>query len=79
MAVLTPHTARSYPRDSVAYTFALHWKAGPDVRYVLILPGTRRDTVYPEMSPRGGWSLAQRVDGLLPADSIAQLPVRIPP
>ena len=70
VAVVTQHSTRGYPRDSVAYTFAVHWKAGLDLRYVLILPGTRRDTVYPEMSPRGAWSLAQRVDGLLPADSI---------
>ena len=70
VAVVTPHGARTYPRDSVAYTFSLHWKAGPDVRYVLILPGARRDTVYPEMSPRGAWNLSLRVDGLLPADSL---------
>jgi hypothetical protein len=71
VAVLTPHTARMYARDSVAYTFSLHWNAGPDVRYVLILPEQRRDTVYPEMSPRGALRLSQRVDGLLPADSIS--------
>lgn len=71
VAILTPHTTRSYPRDSVAYTFAVQWKAGLDVRYVLIVPGERRDTVYPEMSPRGAWNLAWRVDGLLPADSVA--------
>ena len=70
VAVLTPHSARSHPRDSVAYSFSLHWKAGPDVRYVLILPGERRDTVYPEMSPRGALRLSQRVSGVLPADSI---------
>jgi hypothetical protein len=70
VAVVTPHGARTYPRDSVAYTFSMHWKAGPDVRYVLILPGARRDTVYPEMSPRGAWNLSLRVDGLLPADSL---------
>jgi hypothetical protein len=76
VAVLTPHRTRSYPRDSVAYTFSVHWKAGLDVRYVLIVPGARRDTVYPEMSPRGAWSLAQRLEGLLPADSVGNPRVR---
>jgi hypothetical protein len=71
VAVVTPHHARGYPRDSVAYTFDGRWKAGLDLRYVLILSGGRRDTVYPEMSPRGAWALSQHVDRLLPEDSLS--------
>ena len=77
VAVLTPHSTRSYPRDSVAYTFSVHWKAGLDVQYVLIVPGERRDTVYPEMTPRGAWGLVQRVDGLLPADSVGHRAMQV--
>lgn len=72
VGVLTPHTSRGYPRDSVAFTFDLEWKGGPDVRYILILPGSRRDTVYPDMTPRGAWSLAGPLQRLLPADSIGR-------
>ncbi len=77
VAVLTPHSTRSYPRDSVAYTFSVQWTAGLDVRYVLIVPGARRDTVYPEMSPRGAWSLSQHLDGVLPADSVGHPRVHV--
>jgi hypothetical protein len=72
VGVLTPHGSRGYPRDSVAFTFDLEWKGGPDLRYILILPGSRRDTVYPEMTPRGAWSLAGPLQRLLPADSIGR-------
>ncbi|MGH7537945.1 MAG: serine/threonine-protein kinase [Gemmatimonadales bacterium] len=77
VTILTPHHTRAYPRDSVAYTFAVRWKVGLDVRYILILPGSRRDTVYPEMSPRGGWELAQRVDRLLHHDSVSREGLRM--
>lgn len=72
VGVLTPHGSRGYARDSVAFTFDLEWKGGPDVRYILILPGSRRDTVYPDMTPRGAWSLAGPLQRLLPADSIGR-------
>ena len=72
VGVLTPHASRGYPRDSVAFTFDMEWKGGPDVRYILILPGSRRDTVYPDMTPRGAWSLAGPLQRLLPADSIGR-------
>jgi protein kinase-like protein len=72
VGVLTPHGSRGYPRDSVAYAFDLEWKGGPDVRCILILPRSRRDTVYPEMTPRGAWSLAGPLQRLLPADSIGR-------
>jgi hypothetical protein len=70
VAVVTPGRARAYSRDSVAYTFDLNWRSGPGASYALILQGERRDTVYPELSLRGAWALAQRVRGLLPSDSI---------
>jgi hypothetical protein len=77
VAVVTPHDARGYPRDSVAYAFDGHWKAGLELRYVLILTGGRRDTVYPEMSPRGAWALSQHVDRLLPEDSLSGSGLRV--
>jgi serine/threonine-protein kinase len=77
VAVVTPHHARGYPRDSVAYTFDGRWKAGLDLQYVLILTGGRRDTVYPEMSPRGAWALSQHVDRLLPEDSVSAGGLRV--
>jgi hypothetical protein len=70
VAVRTPHRVRGYARDSVAYTFDFHWEGGPELRYVLLLQGGRRDTVYPDLTPRGAWALAQRVERLLPSDSI---------
>jgi hypothetical protein len=70
VGVLTPHRGHAYPRDSVAYRFDFHWQGGPELRYILILAGSRRDTIYPDMTPRGAWSLAQRVERLLPADSL---------
>ena len=70
VGVLTPHRGRGYPRDSVAYTFAAGWKGGPELRYILLLPGSRRDTVYPEMTPRGAWALMGPVQRLLPEDSL---------
>ena len=70
VGVLTPHASRGYPRDSVAYSFDLEWKSGPDVRYILILPRSGRDTVYPDLTPRAAWSLVGRVQRLLPSDSL---------
>lgn len=77
VGVRTPHRARGYARDSVAYTFDFHWEGGPELRYVLILQGGRRDTVYPDLTPRGAWTLAQRVERLLPSDSIRGPGLRI--
>ncbi|MGH7614488.1 MAG: serine/threonine-protein kinase [Gemmatimonadales bacterium] len=71
VAVVTPHHSRGYPRDSVAYAFDVHWRAGLDLRYILTLTGGRRDTVYPEMSPRGAWALSRHVVRLLPEDSLS--------
>jgi len=70
VGVLTPHGSRGYPRDSVAYSLDLEWKGGPDLRCILILPRSRRDTVYQDLTPRAAWSLAGPLQRLLPADSI---------
>lgn len=77
VGVLTPHRSRGYPRDSVAFTVDLDWKGGPELRYILVLPGSRRDTVYPEMTPRGAWSLVSRVRRLLPSDSLKSVRVKV--
>jgi hypothetical protein len=69
VAVLTPHQVRAYPRDSIAYDFDVMVRGGLDVRYVLVLPAGRRDTVYPELTPRAAWELSQHVEGLLRQDS----------
>ena len=70
VGVLAAARSRRYPRDSVAFTFDFLWKGGPELRYVLIVPGNRRDTVYADMTPRGAWSLSQHVHRLLPGDSL---------
>ena len=70
VAIVRPHRARDYPRDSVAYTYDVQIRGGLQIRFILILPGERRDTVYPNMSPRAAFIMAQRLDGLLPADSL---------
>ena len=79
VAVLTPGRGRAYSRDSVAYTFDLNWTSGPGASYTLILQGGRRDTVYPDLSLRGAWALAQRVSALLPSDSIPGTTIRTAP
>lgn len=76
VGVLIPRGARVYPRDSVAYSFDFYWKGGPELRYILILPGGRRDTVYADMTPRGAWALSQGVEKLLPADSLNRITVK---
>jgi hypothetical protein len=70
VGVLTTHHGRAYMRDSVAFTLDAGWKGGPELRYILVLPGGRRDTVYPEMTPRGGLALVRQVQRLLPEDSL---------
>ena len=79
VAVLAPGRPRTYARDSVAYSFDIHWKGGPSASYTLILPGARRDTVYPDLTLRGAWALARNVQGLLPEDSTRVRRVRVTP
>lgn len=70
VTVVKPRRVRGYPRDSVAYTYDLQLRGGLQIRFILLLPGERRDTVYPNMSPRAAFIMAQRMDQLLPADSL---------
>jgi hypothetical protein len=82
VAILTPHRARGYRRDSVAYRFDVRLRGGLDVRYVLIFQTGRQDTVYPELSPRAALELARHVQGLLPeatGDPAAPGPIRVSP
>lgn len=77
VAVLTPGRTRAYARDSVAYSFGMRWKGGPSANYALILLGGQRDTVYPDLTLRGAWALAQRVGTLLPEDSVSATRARV--
>jgi protein kinase-like protein len=79
VAILTPGRTRGYARDSVAYTFDLHWRSGPSANYTLVVQGGRRDTVYPDLTLRGAWALAQQVRLLLPSDSASRNRVGITP
>ena len=70
VVVAAPRRTRSYRRDSVTYTFFASWRGGPHFLFAL-LPATRggrRDTVFTHLSLRGFWTLARRVNRLLPAD-----------
>ena len=77
VVVVPPHRLRAYPRDSVAYTFDVQIKGGLQIRFVLLLPRARRDTVYPNMSPRAAFIMAQRVERYLPSDSLAGPGMRV--
>jgi serine/threonine-protein kinase len=65
VVVVAPRRLRGYARDSVAYTLAFGWRAGPRFAFIL-LPGHRRDTVFDRLSPRGLWEVARGVNDLLP-------------
>jgi serine/threonine-protein kinase len=66
VVVVARHHLRGYPRDSVAYTFAPHWRGGPGFVFILLPARARPDTVFQHLSPRGMWGIARGVDGLLP-------------
>ncbi len=75
VAVVTPRRVRTYPRDSVAYTYDVKLRRNFQsgfccVRFILVLPGGRRDTVYPNLSPRAVYEMARKLEKLLPADSL---------
>jgi hypothetical protein len=65
VVVVARHHLRGYPRDSVAYTFAPRWRAGPGFVFILLPARARPDTVFQHLSPRGLWGIGRRVDGLL--------------
>jgi len=68
VAVATPRGARTYPREGVAYGFHVRWGVGPRFVLVLRVAGGRRDTVFTNLSPRGLYVLARRLDPLLRED-----------
>jgi len=68
VGVATPRGARTYPREGVAYGFHVRWGVGPRFVLVLRVAGGRRDTVFTNLSPRGLYVLARRLDPLLRED-----------
>jgi serine/threonine-protein kinase len=66
VVVVEPHRLRGYARDSVAYTFAPGWRAGPRFFFLLLPARARPDTVFVRLSPRGLWAIGRGVKGLLP-------------
>jgi serine/threonine protein kinase len=77
VVVVAPHRLRGYPRDSVAYSVAPRWRAGPKFAFILLPARARPDTVFESLSPRGLWGIARGVDRLLPGE-IRLLPNRAP-
>src|SRR2546426_6006132 len=76
VAVATPRGARTYPREGVAYGFRVRWGVGPRFVLVLRVAGGRRDTVFTNLSPRGLYVLARRLDPLLREDGRSGARVR---
>ena len=66
VVVVARHRLRGYARDSVAYTFAPRWRAGPHFVFILLPARARPDTVFERLSPRGIWGIARGVERLLP-------------
>ena len=76
VAVATPRGARTYPREGVAYGFHMRWGVGPRFVLVLRVAGGRRDTVFTNLSPRGLYVVARRLDPLLHHDARSGAGVR---
>ena len=76
VAVATPRGARTYPREGVAYGFHMRWGVGPRFVLVLRVTGGRRDTVFTNLSPRGLYVVARRLDPLLRQDARSGAGVR---
>src|SRR3989442_543500 len=76
VAVATPRGARTYPREGVAYGFHMRWGVGPRFVLVLRVAGGRRDTVFTNLSPRGLYVVARRLDPLLRHDARSGAGVR---
>jgi len=75
VVVVAPRRLRGYPRSSVAFSIAPVWRAGPKFAFILLPTGTRPDTVFERLSPRGVWSIARGVEKLLPG-GVRLLPSR---
>jgi protein kinase-like protein len=74
VVVVARHHLRGYPRNSLAYAFALRWRAGPGIAFILLPGRAPPDTVFERLSLRGVWGLARGVDGLLPGGFRATAP-----
>jgi hypothetical protein len=61
-------TVRRYPRDSVAYRFAVRTAGGLGADLVLLVPPGRVDTVYAGLSPRAAIEMAYALRGRLRPD-----------
>ena len=69
VAVVTPHRIRAYPRDSVRARFGLQLWPGLSFRMMLMLPRSRRDTVFRRLSFRDVYETAPRLGKLLGEDA----------
>jgi serine/threonine-protein kinase len=75
VVVVAPRRLRGYPRNSVAFSIAPVWRAGPKFAFILLPTGARPDTVFERLSPRGVWGIARGVERLLPG-GVRLLPSR---
>jgi hypothetical protein len=65
VVVVARHRLRGYPRNGLAYAFALRWRTGPGFAFILLPARARPDIVFDKLSLRAVWSLAHGVDRLL--------------
>jgi len=66
VVVVSPRHLRGYPRDSVSYTLGAGWQGGPHLLFIIVAPGSRRDTVFERVSPRDLWQLARALRRFFP-------------
>jgi len=69
VVVVTPHRIRAYPRDSARARFGLQLWPGLSFRMMLMLPRSRRDTVFRRLSLRDVYETAPRLGKLLGEDA----------
>ena len=69
VVVVTPHRIRAYPRDSARARFGLQLWPGLSFRMMLMLPRSRRDTVFRRLSFRDVYETAPRLGKLLGEDA----------
>ncbi len=70
VAVVTPHRNRAYPRDGVRARFSLQLSGGLSFRMLLLLPRSRRDTVFRRLSFRDVYEAAPPLGKLLGEDAV---------
>lgn len=79
VVIVTPHRVRSYPRDSVSFSYGVRLTGGLRFRLVLMVPAERRDTVYGNLSFREMYEMAPRLEKLLAEGSTRRSRVRVNP